>query len=179
MNKNEFLEELRLALTGEVDEREIISQIDYYNNYITSESVSRREKEVIEELGSPYLIAKTIVDGHERVYGQTYSSFKNNKGEWDASGYSSSSPNYQKGYQDKSKSRKNTYYKEVSSNVPWYLKALIILFILFVFFLLILLGSLLIQILIWIIPIIIIVSIINFIPRLYRRSWYGLRTFKK
>ena len=61
MRKTEFLQELREALDGEVSASVIQSNISYYDQYIRQEAAKgRREEEVIEEIGSPRLIAKTI-----------------------------------------------------------------------------------------------------------------------
>lgn len=63
MTKAEFLEALREKLTGEVSASEIDHTIRYYDEYI-SEAVNggKTEAQVMEELGSPLLIAKTIID---------------------------------------------------------------------------------------------------------------------
>lgn len=63
MTKAEFLEVLREKLTGEVSASEMNHTIRYYDEYI-SEAVSsgKTEAQVLEELGSPLLIAKTIID---------------------------------------------------------------------------------------------------------------------
>ena len=61
MNRNEFLKKLKEALTLSVDEKIIEEQVKYYDNYISDEEKKgRSEKEIIEELGDPRLIAKTI-----------------------------------------------------------------------------------------------------------------------
>jgi len=63
MTKAEFLDALRGKLTGEVPVSEIDRTVRYYDEYI-SEAVhsGRSEAQVLEELGSPLLIAKTIID---------------------------------------------------------------------------------------------------------------------
>lgn len=63
MTKAEFLETLRGKLTGEVSAAEIAHTLRYYDEYI-SEAVTagKSETQVLEELGSPLLIAKTIID---------------------------------------------------------------------------------------------------------------------
>ena len=59
MRKTEFLQELREALDGEVSASVIQSNISYYDQYISQEAAKgRSEEEVIEEIGSPRLIAK-------------------------------------------------------------------------------------------------------------------------
>ena len=61
MSKNEFLKILKESLSMSLDINEINAQIDYYDKYISDEiKKGKSEKEVIDELGDPRLIAKTI-----------------------------------------------------------------------------------------------------------------------
>ena len=60
MNKKEFLDVLRQTLAGEVSSSTIDQNLQYYNQYISSRGIENEEK-VIEELGDPRLIAKTII----------------------------------------------------------------------------------------------------------------------
>ena len=61
MNKKEFLKILKKSLTMSVEQDAIREQLDYYDKYISDEiNKGRTEKEVIDELGDPRLIAKTI-----------------------------------------------------------------------------------------------------------------------
>lgn len=63
MSKEEFLTRLREALMGEMNDIEIQSNISYYQSYITEEVKNgRTEQEVVDELGEPRLIARTIID---------------------------------------------------------------------------------------------------------------------
>ena len=89
MRKTEFLQELREALDGEVSASVIQSNISYYDQYIRQEAAKgRREEEVIEEIGSPRLIAKTIIDSSEGAgeTGQGGSSYNGGFSERDDSG---------------------------------------------------------------------------------------------
>lgn len=62
MNRDEFLQELRKYLTG-LNKNETDAIIDFYINYFNEQSVSgRSEEDIIEELGSPRLLAKSIKD---------------------------------------------------------------------------------------------------------------------
>lgn len=75
MTKMEFMNTMRMKLTGEVPGSEIENTIHYYEEYF-SEALrnGRSESEVIEELGEPGLIARTIIDTAARTpYGQAYS----------------------------------------------------------------------------------------------------------
>lgn len=63
MTRDEFLRELRIALQGRIPQGQVNEQLRYYENYIIEESrKGRTQDEVLEELGNPRLIAKTIID---------------------------------------------------------------------------------------------------------------------
>ena len=71
MTKYEFLKELREALEGQVPMSEIEDSISYYRDYFSrKEADGRSEQEILEELGSPRLIAKSIIEtkGGEQIY---------------------------------------------------------------------------------------------------------------
>ena len=78
MSRQEFLNGLRNALAGKLSPAEIEKQVEYYDNYILSEArKGRREEEVLQELGDPRLIAKSIIasagvsDSLEETYEET------------------------------------------------------------------------------------------------------------
>ena len=63
MEKEEFLRTLGGALSGEVPQHIIQENLRYYDNYISDEMrKGRTEADIIEELGGPRIIARTIVD---------------------------------------------------------------------------------------------------------------------
>ncbi|SFK74958.1 Uncharacterized membrane protein [Lachnospiraceae bacterium KH1T2] len=63
MTKQEFLEGLRIALTGSVSAGVLNDNMRYYEEYIDSEiRKGKTEAEVMDSLGDPRLIAKTIID---------------------------------------------------------------------------------------------------------------------
>ena len=63
MRKEEFLQTLRRALTGDVPPGVVEENIRYYDSYITEEvRKGRTEEEVTGEIGDPRLIARTIED---------------------------------------------------------------------------------------------------------------------
>lgn len=61
MSKEKFLEILSRSLEGEVEQKVIDENIKYYNNYISSKS-KKEEKKILEKLGEPTHIAKTIIE---------------------------------------------------------------------------------------------------------------------
>jgi uncharacterized membrane protein len=66
MNKEEFLEKLRLSLLGEVNSATINENLKYYEEYIMSEiRKGKTEEDVLTMLGDPRLIAKTIIETNQ------------------------------------------------------------------------------------------------------------------
>ncbi|MCD8122642.1 MAG: DUF1700 domain-containing protein [Clostridiales bacterium] len=63
MNRGEFLQGLQNALSGKVPPVVVRDNLNYYNDYIRGEvQKGRDERDVMEELGDPRLIARTIID---------------------------------------------------------------------------------------------------------------------
>lgn len=63
MDRNEFISVLRISLSGEVSDRVVEDNVQYYYEYISSEIAGgKTEREVMEMLGDPRLIARTIID---------------------------------------------------------------------------------------------------------------------
>ena len=62
MTKQEFLEELKNALSGEVPQEAMMDSYRYYSDYI-DEGIrhGRPEEEILEELGKPALLARSII----------------------------------------------------------------------------------------------------------------------
>lgn len=62
MSKQEFLDGLRRSLAGNLETREINEHINYYSDYIDSQiRKGISEEEVMDSLGEPRLIAKTLI----------------------------------------------------------------------------------------------------------------------
>lgn len=78
MTKREFLDTLRTQLEGELSGAQIEGHLHYYSEYISEAAAQgRTEEEVLDELGSPVFIAKTILDTADSArdagsYEQTY-----------------------------------------------------------------------------------------------------------
>ena len=63
MEKQEFLDKLRLALNGKVAPETVADTARYYEEYINTEMrMGKSEEEVMTSLGDPRLIARTIVE---------------------------------------------------------------------------------------------------------------------
>lgn len=63
MTKREFLDKLKESLEGEVSPTEMNNQLRYYEGYISEqETGGKSEAEILQELGDPRLIARTIIE---------------------------------------------------------------------------------------------------------------------
>ena len=63
MDRVEFIRQLRIALSGSVNHIIIEDNVRYYEDYIDMEiRKGKPEGQVLQELGSPRLIAKTIIE---------------------------------------------------------------------------------------------------------------------
>ena len=85
MNREEFLRGLENALSGNVPPSVVRDNLRYYDDYIRSErQKGRSESDIMDELGDPRLIAKTLIDtdngsaqedyGEYSSYGSSYGS---------------------------------------------------------------------------------------------------------
>ena len=75
MNKSNFLNGLKEALNGELSPSEINEQLLYYERYIEEEmKKGKSEAQVVETLGEPRLIARTIIEtsSTKSSYGEAY-----------------------------------------------------------------------------------------------------------
>lgn len=79
MNKIEFLQQLREALVTDLSSRTVEENIRYYSQYISDEErKGRTEEEILNELGDPWLIAKTIINTGVPEEKNVYDSSENN-----------------------------------------------------------------------------------------------------
>lgn len=98
MSKTEFLQELKSELEGRVPHSLIQENLRYYDSYISDETAKGiPETEVIENLGGPRIIARTIVDAaldtEDRPDGyQTYGSPDSAYGDSTADGFDQTPP---------------------------------------------------------------------------------------
>lgn len=65
MNKEDFFNELKECLEGEVSEAEYRDSLSYYRDYFKEqEMLGKTEQEILSELGDARLIAHSIIDAH-------------------------------------------------------------------------------------------------------------------
>lgn len=66
MTRNEFLDRLREALGNDLAAPAVQENVDYYNQYILDEvKGGKSEEDVIDGLGDPWVIARTVIDAAE------------------------------------------------------------------------------------------------------------------
>ncbi|MGN1172063.1 MAG: DUF1700 domain-containing protein, partial [Lachnospiraceae bacterium] len=62
MKRAEFIQTLRRSLSGKMNHQAVNEHIEYYENYFDTELAhGNTEDEILERLGDPRLIAKTIL----------------------------------------------------------------------------------------------------------------------
>ena len=63
MNRHEFLKQLEHALEAEMNPAKVRGHVDYYRSYIAEEVKNgKSEEEVMDLLGDPWVIARSIID---------------------------------------------------------------------------------------------------------------------
>ena len=61
MSKQEFIDKLSAALNGRISPAQVQDNVNYYSDYINTQiRMGKSEEQVLEELGDPRLIARTI-----------------------------------------------------------------------------------------------------------------------
>lgn len=174
MTETEFLETLRNSLVGEIPDYEIEENLRFYQNYIKNEKLNKKEEEVLNQLGNPRLIAKTIIETYQISHGPIYEKMRNNRAYEDQDSYNNTSYSEKQGtyYEnvDDNRSNYNEDYDNKKSNYNnngdnriynftfnWVQKLLLILIFALIIILFIFIGAIVIRLLItFIIPILII-----------------------
>jgi len=122
MSRQEFLQRLREALTGEVPGNVIEENIRYYDEYISTEVRNGgTEDGVISSIGDPRLIAKTIMEANENA----------KDGETGRSYYESYSGGSQNVYEETGDTGRRMHYIDLNK---WYWKLLGVVIIILFFF---------------------------------------------
>lgn len=145
MSKNEFIQGLEAALSGNVPPETVRENLIYYRDYIRTElEKGRTEQDIMDELGDPRLIARTIMDttpGAEEGAFESYH-FRSFFGEGSQTGSYSQGSGYGQdssysqndGYTQGSGSRGHVHYYNLNK---WYWKLLavvvVVLFLMLLF----------------------------------------------
>ena len=157
MDRHEFISVLRISLSGEVSDRVVEDNVQYYYEYISSEIArGKTEREVMDMLGDPRLIARTIIDtaGGQGTGGN-------------ARYYEESQDSRQKGFhaEENPEGGVDIHYGRLKLNT-WYGRALVIALIVLVMALIFtIVGGILSFVLPILIPVLLIIFIIQTLTR--------------
>jgi uncharacterized membrane protein len=159
MDKLEFLALLRQALRGEVDSDIIEKNISYYEQYIKAGS-KEEEAKIIEELGDPRLIAKTIIEADkaakERGKYQGTHSFRSER-------YTEEDNlNWEQQWEEENS---GFHPKTFFTTLTWKHKLIAILFFILLFVFIAIVGRVLVGVLFTFGPIIILVILLSYLFR--------------
>ncbi len=162
MSKEEFLRGLENALSGNVPPTVVRDNLRYYDDYIRSERRNgRTEDDIMEELGDPRLIARTILDttpqaaeGEYEEY-HPFSSFSGNSGR-------SSRQEAETQQTEQGSYRGNIHYYDLNK---WYWKLLAVVIVIVFFTLVITIVGGLLSLIIPLLPVIGIVILVMWIVR--------------
>ncbi len=84
MNRYEFISTLRISLTGKVPATTVEDNVQYYEEYIEIQlRQGKSEEEILEALGDPRLLAKTVIEANKYAEGtDTYGGSGKSFREW-------------------------------------------------------------------------------------------------
>lgn len=155
MDRNEFVSTLRGVLTGEVPASVVEDNVRYYDSYISQEIASgKSEREVMESLGDPRLIARTIIDTQRQQGGYE-----------EQPSYTREEPEREKGFHAEfnDEGGVDIKYRRFNFNT-WYGKLLITAVVVLVLVLVVVIVG---GILSWVLPVLIPVLLILWLIRMF------------
>ena len=155
MSKQEFIDRLRTALNGRIPASKVEETASYYQDYINTEiRKGKSEEEVLNALGDPRLIARTII--------QTSGSESSGVGgeyEYDARGYGSQGT--QGGQGEYSEYRMGGFLGWLQRLPRWLVVLLAVVIVLVVM-------SIVFSVLSFLAPVIIVMAMVIFLVKLFR-----------
>ena len=157
MSKTEFLDILYNQLSGQMPEGSVAAHVQYYRNYIEDEQQKgRTETDILNDLGDPRLIARTLLDTEVGAgnpqNGSTYSAIYN-EADSDYNEYDSSDS-------ARGHIKKHSFKLDLST---WYGKVAVILIAAVVLLLLVTILGIL-------IPVVIVAGVIMYIVSQFRKQ---------
>lgn len=157
MSKTEFLDILYNQLSGQMPEGSVAAHVQYYRNYIEDEQQKgRTETDILNDLGDPRLIARTLLDTEigagNPQNGSTYSAIYN-EADSDYNEYDSSDS-------ARGHVKKHSFKLDLST---WYGKVAVILIAAVVLLLLVTILGIL-------IPVVIVAGVIMYIVSQFRKQ---------
>ncbi len=170
MNKREFIERLRTALSGRIPAPQVEDTVNYYQDYINVEMrKGRSEEEVLQSLGDPRLIARTIIQTNGGgtngfgTQGGAYQESRYQEAGYQETGYQEA--DYQNvgrqeyGYRNEND---NYGYHRRSFRIPGWLLGVLILVAVFLIF------NLIFSVLSFLAPVLIVMAAVIFMIKLFR-----------
>lgn len=146
MTKIEFIDGLKTALTGELPDTEIASNIRFYEDYISSKIINGAEEEIVGQLGDPRLIAKTIIETYQISHGPLYNGSRHDKAYQDAQTTDDSSYRDSKsGYGTNSNGNGRSFKLNLNSTLTWYQKLIVIMIAIVLVLILLIVGGILLR----------------------------------
>lgn len=157
MSKTEFLDILYNQLSGQMPEGSVAAHVQYYRNYIEDEQQKgRTETDILNDLGDPRLIARTLLDTEVGAgnpqNGSTYSAIYN-----EADSYYNK---YDSSDSARGHVKKHSFKLDLST---WYGKVAVILIAAVVLLLLVTILGIL-------IPVVIVAGVIMYIVSQFRKQ---------
>lgn len=145
MTKNDFLDQLRNTLNGELPESEIDSNMKFYEDYINTKNSEMEESRVMEQLGDPRLIAKTIIETYQISHAPLYHNIKHNSAYQDA--HATDEDNYKSRHDEYGRNTERYAGHNVTGfSLNWFQKLSLILILIIVIVMLVVVGGILIRI---------------------------------
>lgn len=166
MNREEFLQKLQEALSGEVPPETVHENLQYYSGYIRDERrKGRSEEEIMGELGDPRMIARTIIDTTPGG-GSGFEEYRGGFGGFASDEYSSGERGSFRGYDNAEHRREQQMggYHVYDLN-KWYYKVLAVAALIAVFTVVIAIVSGILSLLVPLLPVIIAVMVITWFIR--------------
>ncbi|EOS38592.1 DUF1700 domain-containing protein [Lachnospiraceae bacterium] len=155
MTKSEFLVQLKKALQDKLSSTAVQENMDYYDRYIIEETAKgKSEQEVVDMLGDPWILARTITDASDGTDWETVYEAGSDKG---------TSSHEERGYHQ---DRKGTHMFVLNT---WVHRILLILFVVMLIMLII---SVISGVVSFLAPVLVPLLIVMFVVRLFggRRS---------
>jgi uncharacterized membrane protein len=148
---------LRQSLNGEVSSDIIEQNIKYYDQYISSRS-PQEEARILEELGNPRLIAKTIIESEKAAGNKGRSYGRENN----SSGYEAENDVHSE------QGRSNKGRMSFTTNLSWRVKLTLILILIIVIILVVVIGRIILGILFTFgVPILLVVLLLAMLKKRY------------
>lgn len=152
MSRKEFLKILRECLEGELPMEEVKANLKYYSNYI--DESTRPESVVIEELGDPRLIARTIITSYQAGKGPM-------AGYYQEQARTEYSNNQRRG--EFTNDEGDFTFMFNGRELKWYEKLIAVLLVIVLFLVVLAVLKIAVSVVLWLIPVVVAAAIVIFI----------------